>query len=114
MNIFSGGLASFFAVIFVYPLDFSRTRLSVDMGKEKELRQFTGLRDCLTKTYKSDNIIGLYRGFWVSAIGLFIYRGLYFGLYDFGKAQFINDSNIIIRHINNIKIFLRSNCSNIF
>ena len=86
MNIFSGGLASFFTVIFVYPLDFTRTRLAVDMGKDKKNRQFMGLSDCLIKTYKSDNIIGLYRGFWISAIGLFVYRGLYFGLYDFGKA----------------------------
>lgn len=33
MKIMAGGFASFFTVIFVYPLDFARTRLTVDMGK---------------------------------------------------------------------------------
>merc|ERR1711902_166189 len=31
---------------------------------------------------KSDGIQGLYRGFVISAVGIFIYRGMYFGLYD--------------------------------
>merc|ERR1712066_875726 len=31
---------------------------------------------------KSDGIQGLYRGFAISAVGIFIYRGMYFGLYD--------------------------------
>merc|ERR1711925_64793 len=31
---------------------------------------------------KSDGIQGLYRGFTISAVGIFIYRGMYFGLYD--------------------------------
>merc|ERR1712038_1412410 len=34
------------------------------------------------KTLKSDGIQGLYRGFTISAVGIFIYRGMYFGLYD--------------------------------
>jgi solute carrier family 25 (adenine nucleotide translocator) protein 4/5/6/31 len=86
-NILAGGLASFFAVCFVYPLDFARTRLAVDMGRAPASRQFLGLRDCLAQTWKADGAIGLYRGFWVSAVGLFVYRGLYFGLYDFGRDQ---------------------------
>merc|ERR1712227_1085853 len=30
----------------------------------------------------SDGIAGLYRGFAISCVGIFIYRGLYFGIYD--------------------------------
>ena len=30
----------------------------------------------------TDGIQGLYRGFVISAVGIFIYRGFYFGLYD--------------------------------
>ena len=38
--------------------------------------------DVYIKTLKSDGIQGLYRGFVISAVGIFIYRGMYFGLYD--------------------------------
>merc|ERR1739845_209399 len=38
--------------------------------------------DVYAKTLKSDGIQGLYRGFAISAVGIFIYRGMYFGLYD--------------------------------
>ena len=38
--------------------------------------------DVFIKTLKSDGIQGLYRGFTISVVGIFIYRGIYFGLYD--------------------------------
>merc|ERR1712002_1129715 len=50
-------------------------------GKGGE-RQYNGLIDVYVKTLKSDGIQGLYRGFVISAVGIFIYRGMYFGLYD--------------------------------
>merc|ERR1712115_543884 len=34
------------------------------------------------QTMKTDGIAGLYRGFVISAVGIFVYRGFYFGLYD--------------------------------
>ncbi|VEL27952.1 unnamed protein product, partial [Protopolystoma xenopodis] len=34
------------------------------------------------KTWKSDGIGGLYRGFVISCFGIIVYRGFYFGLYD--------------------------------
>ena len=33
-------------------------------------------------TLPSDGIAGLYRGFVISCVGIVVYRGLYFGLYD--------------------------------
>lgn len=33
MSLLSGGLAGSFSLIFVYPLDFARTRLGADIGK---------------------------------------------------------------------------------
>jgi solute carrier family 25 (adenine nucleotide translocator) protein 4/5/6/31 len=45
-------------------------------------RQFNGIIDCYVKTFRSDGIRGLYRGFVVSCTCIFIYRGLYFGLFD--------------------------------
>lgn len=34
------------------------------------------------KTLSSDGISGLYRGFGVSIMGISLYRGMYFGIYD--------------------------------
>jgi hypothetical protein len=34
------------------------------------------------KTIASDGIAGLYRGFNISCVGIVVYRGLYFGMYD--------------------------------
>ncbi|VDO77943.1 hypothetical protein V3C99_008933 [Haemonchus contortus] len=80
-NLASGGAAGATSLCFVYPLDFARTRLAVDIGKGKG-REFQGLTDCLVKVFKSDGPIGLYRGFIVSVQGIIIYRAAYFGMFD--------------------------------
>jgi solute carrier family 25 (adenine nucleotide translocator) protein 4/5/6/31 len=67
-NLASGGAAGATSLCFVYPLDFARTRLAADIGKGSE-RQYKGLGDCLTKVFKSDGLVGLYRGFNVSVQG---------------------------------------------
>jgi len=81
-NIASGGAAGTMSLLFVYSLDYARTRLANDAKGKGGERQFNGLVDVYVKTLKSDGIQGLYRGFSISAVGIFIYRGLYFGLYD--------------------------------
>jgi solute carrier family 25 (adenine nucleotide translocator) protein 4/5/6/31 len=70
--------------MFVYPLDFARTRLAADVGKGDQ-REFHGLKDCLTKIMKSDGISGLYQGFMISVAGIIVYRALYFGTFDSAK-----------------------------
>merc|ERR1712240_876289 len=47
--------------------------------------------DVYVKTLKSDGIQGLYRGFVISAVGIFIYRGMYFGLYDTLKPLILGE-----------------------
>lgn len=87
-NIVAGGFAGGGSLICVYSLDYARTRLANDMkqvakdGKKGGEREFNGLIDCYVKTFKADGITGLYRGFVISFVGIFVYRGLYFGLYD--------------------------------
>lgn len=78
-SLLSGGLAGSFSLIFVYPLDFARTRLGADVGRAEHERQFTGLFDCCKKILAKDGIQGLYQGFGVSVIGIFTYRAFYFG-----------------------------------
>jgi len=83
-NMASGGLAGAASLVFVYSLDYARTRLAADAksGKGGGERQFNGLIDVYRKTLKSDGIAGLYRGFVVSCVGIVVYRGCYFGFYD--------------------------------
>ncbi|CAG8490455.1 777_t:CDS:2 [Ambispora gerdemannii] len=83
-NIASGGAAGAASLTVVYSLDYARTRLANDAKSAKKggERQFNGLVDVYRKTIKSDGIIGLYRGFNISCVGIVIYRGLYFGMYD--------------------------------
>jgi len=83
-NLASGGAAGASSLFFVYSLDYARTRLANDAKASKGggERQFNGLVDVYKKTLKSDGIAGLYRGFNISCVGIIVYRGLYFGLYD--------------------------------
>jgi solute carrier family 25 (adenine nucleotide translocator) protein 4/5/6/31 len=93
-NITAGGLAGTGSLLFVYHLDYARTRLANDLkgGKSGGEREFNGLIDVYRKTMAADGINGLYRGFVISAVGIFVYRGLYFGLYDTVMPMFPADS----------------------
>ncbi|KAK6157166.1 hypothetical protein DH2020_011414 [Rehmannia glutinosa] len=83
-NLASGGAAGASSLLFVYSLDYARTRLANDAKAAKKggERQFNGLIDVYRKTIKSDGLVGLYRGFNISCVGIIVYRGLYFGMYD--------------------------------
>ena len=83
-NVASGGAAGASSLLFVYSLDYARTRLANDAKSAKGggSRQFNGLVDVYRKTLASDGIAGLYRGFVPSVVGIIVYRGLYFGVYD--------------------------------
>jgi len=83
-NLASGGAAGATSLLFVYSLDYARTRLANDAKSAKKGgdRQFNGLVDVYKKTLASDGIAGLYRGFMPSVLGIVVYRGLYFGMYD--------------------------------
>merc|ERR1711988_901334 len=89
-NLASGGLAGAASLAFVYSLDYARTRLANDNKSAKKggTRQFNGLVDVYKKTIASDGVAGLYRGFVISCVGIIVYRGFYFGLYDTFKEIF--------------------------
>merc|ERR1719322_1416852 len=76
-NILSGGYAG--------------SRLANDAKGKGGERQFNGLIDVYTKTIKTDGVQGLYRGFVISCVGIFIYRGMYFGLYDSLKPMLLGE-----------------------
>ena len=70
------------SLVIVYPLDFARTRLAADLGKDGVNREFKGLYDCLAGTMGRGGPFAVYQGFMTSMVMFTFYRGLYFGLYD--------------------------------
>jgi solute carrier family 25 (adenine nucleotide translocator) protein 4/5/6/31 len=92
-NLASGGMAGASSLLFVYSLDYARTRLANDNKSAKKggSRQFNGLIDVYKKTIATDGFAGLYRGFAISCVGIIVYRGLYFGLYDSVKPLLPKD-----------------------
>lgn len=83
-NVASGSAAGATTSILLYHLDYARTRLGTDAIERhgNNQRQFQGLADVYRKTLASDGVAGLYRDFGVSIVGITLYRGLYFGIYD--------------------------------
>jgi solute carrier family 25 (adenine nucleotide translocator) protein 4/5/6/31 len=97
-NILSGGFAGSLSLAFVYSLDYCRTRLANDLKSSKKggQRQYSGMVDVYRQTIASDGIGGLYRGFVCSCVGIFVYRGFYFGLYDSLKPMLLSDNTAFI------------------
>lgn len=98
-NIASGGAAGAMSLCFVYSLDYCRTRLANDAksGKKGGERQFNGMVDVYRKTIASDGIAGLYRGFVISCVGIVVYRGFYFGLFDTLRPILLGESaNVLL------------------
>eukprot|EP00922_Rhytidocystis_sp_ex-Travisia-forbesii_P028360 GHVS01041619.1.p1 GENE.GHVS01041619.1~~GHVS01041619.1.p1 ORF type:complete len:331 (+),score=46.09 GHVS01041619.1:210-1202(+) len=89
-NVMTGAMAGASSLLIVYPLDFVRTRLAADVGKQAD-REFTGLVDCLRKVYNRTGFFSLYQGFGVSVQGIVVYRGAYFGVYDTAKIVLFED-----------------------
>ena len=56
-------------------------------------RQYSGLVDVYRKTLATDGIVGLYRGFVISCVGIVVYRGCYFGFYDTLKPMLLGDNS---------------------
>lgn len=93
VNLLSGGIAGSISIVIVRPLDFTRTRMATDLGKTKVDREFKSTTEVVLKILQSDGITGIYRGVWVSVLCAFIYRALYFGIFDTGKEKFFKDFN---------------------
>lgn len=93
-NIAAGGAAGAMSLCFVYSLDYARTRLANDTKSSKKgggERQFNGLIDVYKQTIAADGIAGVYRGFVISCVGIMVYRGFYFGLYDTLKPMLLGE-----------------------
>ncbi|KAL3928025.1 MAG: hypothetical protein SGBAC_012832 [Bacillariaceae sp.] len=92
----SGGLAGGSATSLLYPTEFLRTRLAMDLGRSKKngngsaaasVRQYKGMSDVIVKTLQTDGIRGLYQGYGIALWGSVLYRLLFLGGYDAIKHE---------------------------
>lgn len=100
----SGGLAGACTISLVFPLDFARTKLSTDVlsgGK----RQYSGLFDCFSKVIRSEGVKGLYTGICPALSGMFLYKALSLGIYDYLKKTKLSDPSVGF-----MKKFIIANC----
>mmetsp|Transcript_55104 Transcript_55104/g.135152 ORF Transcript_55104/g.135152 Transcript_55104/m.135152 type:complete len:230 (-) Transcript_55104:49-738(-) len=91
-TIIAGGVAGSLSLLFVYPMDTIRTVLAVDVAE-----RYSGIFDVLLQSWKVDYCASLYTGFALSSAGIFIYRGLYFGLYELVVARLPRNTSVMYR-----------------
>lgn len=80
----AGALSGATTLLFTYPTDLARTRISHD-------HTYKGVRDVLGRIRNSDGFRGFYRGFATSMFGVMLYRSIYFGGYDSAKHVAFED-----------------------
>ncbi|CAJ1930923.1 unnamed protein product [Cylindrotheca closterium] len=92
----SGGLAGGSATTLLYPTEFLRTRLAMDLGRSNKTngngsvsstRQYKGMGDVIAKTLQTDGMRGLYQGYGIALWGSVLYRLLFLGGYDAIKYE---------------------------
>ncbi|CAH0564381.1 unnamed protein product [Brassicogethes aeneus] len=94
-KVLSGGLAGVTTGTILYPLEFCQTKITSDFGSDKGFktdkvaREYTGLFNCVGKVYRKEGYKGYFKGWHVEILGIFLYRGLYFGLYEMLKQAYL-------------------------
>uniref|UniRef100_K3WFZ9 Mitochondrial carrier protein n=1 Tax=Globisporangium ultimum (strain ATCC 200006 / CBS 805.95 / DAOM BR144) TaxID=431595 RepID=K3WFZ9_GLOUD len=86
-----GATAGVVSVIFTYPLDFVRARLTVQGGLSTA--QYSGIVDALRGTFKSEGIAGMYRGVSPTILGVAPYVGLNFMVFETLRGVVPVDAN---------------------
>lgn len=87
-SLLSGGLSGATTTTLLYPLEFLRTRLAVDINKGSgERRHFRGMRDVVVYTHKTDGFRGMYKGYGTSICYVAMHRVVYLGGFDVAKME---------------------------
>lgn len=85
----SGGLSGATTTTILYPLEFLRTRLAVDIANKSKggaTRQFQGMSDVLVYTFSQDGVWGMYKGYAPSIAYVAMHRVFYLGGFDVYKT----------------------------
>ena len=89
----SGGLAGGTTTSILYPIEFMRTRLAMDVGrgtKEAPRLYAGGMRDVCASIWRTDGLFGFYQGFGIALLGVVVYRALHLGGYDVIKTEIVH------------------------
>jgi solute carrier family 25 phosphate transporter 23/24/25/41 len=81
----AGGLAGSVSLTAIYPLEVTKTRLSI-----ASKGTYSGIMDCLGKTVAQEGTKGLYKGWIPSVIGIIPYAGVDLGVYATLRDRFID------------------------
>lgn len=90
-KLLGGATAGVVSVVFTYPLDFVRARLTVQGGLATT--QYSGILDALKGTYKAEGVVGMYRGVSPTIIGVAPYVGLNFMVFETLRGSVPLDKN---------------------
>jgi len=93
----AGATAAVVVDVFTYPLTVCFTRLTADMARQGQVKEFAGLWDCIRKTRTTEGVQGLYRGMGISLCGIVPFYAISFPLNDvfkgyIGQLPFFKDS----------------------
>merc|ERR1712029_289324 len=89
----SGGLAGGTVTTVLYPVEFVRTRLAMDVGRgtvEAPRLYPDGMRDVCLSIWRADGWRGLYQGYGIALAGVVLYRALHLGGYDAVKTEILH------------------------
>ena len=89
----SGGLAGGTVTTVLYPVEFIRTRLAMDVGRGTAgvpRRYPGGMRDVCSSIWRVDGWRGLYQGYGIALAGVVLYRALHLGGYDAMKTEILH------------------------
>ena len=67
--LFAGGLAGVAAALATYPLEVAETRLIVQNCRE---RTYCGIIHTISKIYRNEGLLALYRGFSLTLLGVYV------------------------------------------
>lgn len=98
MRLVAGGLAGITSVAVTYPLDITRTRLSIQCAdlsnlSRAEQAKLPGMWGVMKDIFKNEGgMLGLYRGIMPTIYGVAPYVGLNFAVYESVRKHFVNAS----------------------
>lgn len=82
-RLLAGSAAGTISVLGTYPLDLTRTKLAYQVKD----REFKNIREAIAATMRKNGIVGLYRGFIPTILGILPYAGVSFYTYEMLKSN---------------------------
>jgi solute carrier family 25 (adenine nucleotide translocator) protein 4/5/6/31 len=85
----SGGLAGATSTTILYPFEFLRTRLAMDVGTSQSSRTWHGMGHVVRNILRTDGVLGFFQGYGIALFGGVFYRLLFLGGYDALKSELL-------------------------